>query len=68
MSERKLLRVYIDTSLCVGSAMCVSSYPDSFRMGSDGHALYAAETIDEAAAVDAAELCPVSAIQLIYEE
>ena len=36
MSERKLLRVYIDTSLCVGSAMCVSSYPDSFRMGYRG--------------------------------
>jgi ferredoxin len=24
--------------------------------------------VDEAAALDAAELCPVSAIQLIYEE
>jgi ferredoxin len=68
MPQRKLLRVYVDTSLCVGSAMCVSSYPESFRMGSDGHAFYAAETVDEASALDAAELCPVSAIQLIYEE
>jgi ferredoxin len=37
-------------------------------MGSDGHAIYVAEAVDEAAALDAAELCPVSAIQLIYEE
>jgi ferredoxin len=68
MPQRKLLRAYVDTSLCVGSAMCVSSYPDSFRMGSDGHAFYVAETVDETSALDAAELCPVSAIQLIYEE
>lgn len=68
MSERKLIRVQIDTNLCVGSAMCVTSYPDSFQMGSDGRAFYAAATIDEAAAADAADFCPVSAIQLIYEE
>ena len=68
MPQGKLLRVHVDTSLCVGSAMCVSSYPNSFRMGSDGHAFYVAEVVDEASALDAAELCPVSAIQLIYEE
>jgi len=68
MPPRKLLRAYVDTGLCVGSAMCVSSYPELFRMASDGHAIYVAEAVDEAAALDAAELCPVSAIQLIYEE
>jgi ferredoxin len=68
MPERKLLCVYVDASLCVGSAMCVSSYPESFQMGSEGHAFYVAGKVDEASALDAAELCPVSAIQLIYEE
>jgi ferredoxin len=68
MPERKLLRVHVDACLCVGSAMCVSSYPKSFRMGSDGHAIYVAEAVDEAAALEAADFCPVSAIQLIYEE
>jgi ferredoxin len=68
MPQRKLLRVYVDTSLCVGSSMCISSYPDLFRMGADGHAFYSAEAVDENPALDAAELCPVSAIQLIYEE
>jgi len=54
---------------CVsGSAMCVSSTPDAFRMGPDGHAIYVADTVDETSLLDAAELCPVSAIQLIYEE
>jgi ferredoxin len=68
MPQRKLLRAHVDPGLCVGSAMCVSSYPESFRMGSDGHAIYVAEVVDETSAFDAAELCPVSAIQLIYEE
>jgi ferredoxin len=37
-------------------------------MGPDGHAIYVADTADETTLLDAAELCPVSAIQLIYEE
>jgi ferredoxin len=68
MQQRKMVRAYVDPDLCVGSAMCVSSSPESFRMGSDGHAIYVADAVDEASAFDAAELCPVSAIQLIYEE
>ena len=68
MPQRKLLRAHVDPGLCVGSAMCVSSYPESFRMGSDGHAIYVADAVDETSLLEAAELCPVSAIQLIYEE
>jgi ferredoxin len=68
MPQCKLLRAYVDPGLCVGSAMCVSSHPQLFRMGADGRAMYVAEAVDENSALDAAELCPVSAIQLIYEE
>jgi ferredoxin len=68
MPQRKLVRAYVDPSLCVGSAMCVSTSPQAFRMGSDGHAVYVAEAVDEALVLEAAEMCPVSAIQLIYEE
>jgi ferredoxin len=68
MQQSKLVRVHVDPGLCVGSAMCVSSNPKPFHMGSDGHAIYVADAVDEASALDAAELCPVSAIQLIYEE
>jgi ferredoxin len=68
MAERKLIRVEVDANLCVGSGMCVSFNPDMFRIQADGHAAYVGEKLDEAAALDAAELCPVSAINLIYEE
>jgi ferredoxin len=68
MTARKLIRVEVDANLCVGSGMCVSFSPESFRIQLDGHAAYIAEDIDELAALDAAELCPVSAIKLIYEE
>jgi ferredoxin len=68
MAERRLVRVEIDANLCVGSGMCVNFNPDLFRLQPDGHAAYVGEQLDEHAALDAAELCPVSAINLIYEE
>jgi ferredoxin len=68
MAERRLVRVEVDANLCVGSGMCVNFNPDLFRIQPDGHAAYVGETPDEDAALDAAELCPVSAINLIYEE
>jgi ferredoxin len=68
MAERRLLRVDIDANLCVGSGMCVSFNPELFRIQPDGHAAYVGERLDENAALDAAELCPVSAINLVYEE
>ena len=68
MAERRLVRVEIDANLCVGSGMCVNFNPDLFRIQPDGHAAYVGERLDENAALEAAELCPVSAINLIYEE
>ena len=68
MAARKLVGVRIDPNLCVGSGMCVASYPDKFALQPDGHALYVATVPDEAAAREAEELCPVSAISLVFEE
>jgi ferredoxin len=68
MNERKLIRVEVDPNLCVGSGMCVNFNPDLFQIQPDGHAAYVGQKLDEMAALDAAELCPVSAINLIYEE
>jgi len=68
MAERKLIKVEVDANLCVGSGMCVNFSPDLFRIQPDGHAAYVGREPDELAALDAAELCPVSAINLIYEE
>ena len=68
MAQRKLIAIRVDNNLCVGSGMCVSSHPDKFAFQPDGHAKYIAQVLDEAAAREAEELCPVSAISLVYEE
>ena len=68
MVLRKLITVRIDPNLCVGSGMCVSSHPDSFMLHADGHARFTGSMMDEAAAREAEELCPVSAISLVFEE
>ena len=68
MSQKKLIAICVNNNLCVGSGMCVSSHPDKFALQADGHAKYTAEVLDEAAALEAEELCPVSAISLLYGE
>jgi ferredoxin len=67
MEVNKLVAIRVDNNLCVGSGMCVSSHPDKFAFKVDGHAKYIALVLDEAAAREAEELCPVSAISLVYE-
>jgi ferredoxin len=68
MALRTLLRVVVDHDLCVGSGMCVTTHPDFFRIDETGHAIYVGERLDEAVALEAAELCPMSAITLVYQE
>ena len=65
MADKKPIGIRVDNNLCVGSGMCVSSHPDKFAIQPDGHAKYIAIVLDEAAAREAEELCPVSAISLI---
>lgn len=68
MTHRTLLRVLVDADLCVGSQMCVGTHPDLFRIDATGHASYVGQRLDEAAALEAADLCPTSAIKLIYAD
>jgi ferredoxin len=68
MQVRKLIAIRVDNNLCVGSGMCVSSHPDKFAFQPDGHAKYTAQVLDEAAAREAEELCPVSAISLVFDD
>lgn len=65
---KKLVAIRVDNNLCVGAGMCVASHPDKFSFQADGHAKYVAGELDEAAAREAEELCPVSAISLIYDD
>lgn len=64
---RKLTGARVDPNLCVGSSMCIMHMPGAFRMSDDGHAEFIGLPDDEASLHDVAELCPVSAIKLIYE-
>ena len=68
MPGTKLIAIRVDNNLCVGSGMCVSMHPDKFALQADGHAKYTALVLDESAAREAEELCPVSAISLVYEQ
>ena len=68
MAERIVIQVVVDRALCVGAGMCVATHPTLFRFGDTGHAAYVGERIDEAAALEAAELCPMSAIRVVYRD
>lgn len=68
MQQSRPVRVVIDSNLCVGSSMCVTTHPNLFVMQPDGHAAYVADVIDLDAALEAEELCPVTAIRLVYED
>ncbi len=68
MAVRTLLRVVVDHDLCVGAGMCVATYPALFRIDDTGHSNYVGERLDEAAALEAVELCPMSAITLVYAD
>ena len=60
------MKGYVDQSLCVGCGMCTGIAPSTFRMNDDGLAEGYAEipAADEAAAQEAKESCPASAIEL----
>lgn len=65
---KRLIRVLVEREICVGSGMCASGHPQLFQVTPAGYATYIGAQLDEAAALSAAELCPVSAISLIYED
>ncbi|MET0935710.1 MAG: ferredoxin [Luteibacter sp.] len=68
MTQKRLVAIHIDANLCVGSGMCVSAHPDKFALQPDGHAIYIGSQPEESVAREAEELCPVSAISLVYAE
>ena len=57
---------YVNNDLCVGCGACVATCPEGFRMGDDGLAEGYQDIPAEAKdnATEAAENCPVAAIEL----
>jgi ferredoxin len=59
-------RITVDQDRCVGSATCTSIAPDFFTLdGEDRSRPAAAEVAPEDRFVEAAELCPTSAIAVV---
>lgn len=62
-------RVRVDTSLCIGSGMCVGTAPGSFAFDAGQRSRPVSELTGENEAVrDAAASCPVEAITLTDAE
>ena len=60
--------IQIDRSLCSGFGSCADLAPSLFHVGDDGIAVVLREVDDVAAAIDAADSCPMGAITVIDDE
>lgn len=63
------MRFHVNDS-CIGCGLCVSTCPEVFRMTDDNAAAAAEENTPaeaEAAALEAEDNCPVSAIETVRE-
>ncbi len=60
------MKASVDHDLCIGCGLCESVCPEVFEMGDDGLAHVIGEVTREleAAATEAAEVCPTEAISL----
>ena len=68
MGTRRVKHVEIDRQLCVGSSMCVGADPEAFAVDPAGKAVFQGRPIASEEAELAAEMCPVSAITIVYED
>ena len=57
-----MYRVEIDRTLCIGYGLCTQTAPRSLRLDADGIAEAVAEIVDDEDIVEAALVCPMSAI------
>ena len=57
-----MYRVEIDRTLCIGYGLCAQTAPRSLRLDADGIAEAVAEIVDDEDIVEAALICPMSAI------
>jgi len=55
-------RIVLDRSLCSGFGSCFEAAPGVFRLGEDGVADLLVTETEEAAALEAADSCPMGAI------
>lgn len=61
------MKTYIDQDTCIGCGLCPSIAPEVYEMGDDDKAHAIEEDVpvsEESSAVEAADSCPVSAIEI----
>lgn len=57
-----MYRVEIDRTLCIGYGLCATTAPRSLRLDPEDIAEAVAEIVEDDAVVEAALVCPMSAI------
>jgi ferredoxin len=60
--------IVIDRSLCSGFGTCAALAPNVFEVDAGGKATVRAGRSDDPAVLDAADACPMAAIQVIERE
>jgi len=60
-----IMKVKVDKDKCIGCGLCVSLAPKSFKLGEDGKSQAIESVGDDLETIkNAAESCPVSAIEI----
>jgi ferredoxin len=58
------MKVFVDRDACIGCGVCVNLCPDVFSITDEGKAEAIAPETDAPCTQDAADSCPVQAIQV----
>ena len=67
--KRKIVKVVVDRSLCIGAASCLAIAPDVFELDKENIAVIKKDApVDDEIVLLAAQSCPTKAIFLYDEE
>jgi ferredoxin len=67
--NRTSVTVTVNEDLCVGNAMCRAIAPNTFVAAPNGKSIVAKENLDDSdLVIEAADTCPVAAIQVLTTE
>ena len=60
-------KVVLESERCIKCGACVSVAQENFEYGEEGESVLINDTVTDKA-IEAAEMCPVSAIQIVEEQ
>ncbi len=67
--KRKIVKIVVDRSLCIGASSCIAVAPDVFALDSENIAVVKPDApLDDDMLLLAAQSCPTNAIFLYDEE